>query len=141
MILSISVKELRKQLAIQLAVTVFVAFFGAVYEYFGRGVYSYFMIYAFAFPLVMGVVPYSIMLMREKYPDRVFLNLWNSAIAALCVGSIFAGVLAIAGYTNAKILVYQIAGLVLAVAAVVSQFLRQQREPTSEITGNDDTTA
>ena len=67
--MSISVKELKKQLAIQLAVTVFVAFAGAVYEHFGRGVYSYYMIYAFAFPLLMGVVPYSVML-----PS------WNTAI-------------------------------------------------------------
>ena len=137
--MSISVKELKKQLAIQLAATVFVAFAGAVYEHFGHGVYSYFMIYAFAFPLVMGVVPYSILLMRDKTPDRVFLNLWNSAIAALCVGSIFAGVLAIAGYTNAKILVYQIVGFALAIAAVVSQFLRQEREPTSDEPSHDDT--
>ena len=135
--MSISVKELKKQLAIQLAATVFVAFAGAVYEHFGHGVYSYFMIYAFAFPLLMGVVPYSILLMRGKAPDRVFLNLWNSAIAALCVGSIFAGVLAIAGYTNAKILVYQIAGFALAIAAVASLFLRKKYEPTS----HDDTAA
>ena len=139
--MSISVKELKRQLAIQLAVTVFVAFTGAVYEYFGRGVYSYFMIYAFAFPLVMGVVPYSIMLMRDRAPDRVFLNLWNSAIAALCTGSVFAGVLAIAGYTNAKILIYQIAGFVLALAAVVSQLKRHMRGSTTDGVSHDDTAA
>ena len=139
--MSISVKELKKQLAIQLAATVFVAFVGAVYEHFGRGVYSYFMIYAFAFPLVMGVVPYSIMLMRERTPDQVFLNLWNSAIAALCVGSVFAGVLAIAGYTNTKILVYQIVGFALALAAVVSQLIRRERETTPDETSHVDTAA
>ena len=139
--MSISVKELKKQLAIQLAVTVFTAFAGAVYEHFSHGVYSYFMIYAFAFPLLMGVAPYSVMLMRGRTPDRIFLNLWNAAIAALCTGSFFAGVLAIAGYTNAKILVYQIAGFALAVAAVASQSLRKRRETTPDETSHDDTAA
>lgn len=123
--MSISDKELRKQLAIQLAATVFTAFFGAVYECFSHEVYSYCMIYAFAVPLLMGVVPYTVLLMRGKRPGRVFLNLWNAAIATLTVGSVFAGVLAIAGYTNAKIVVYPIVGIGLAAAAVVSALLRR----------------
>ena len=45
---------------------------------------------------------------RSRMPDRVFLNLWNSAIAALSVGSIFEGVLVIFGTTNSLIVVYQI---------------------------------
>ena len=132
---------MRRHLLYNLGGTVFLAFLGAVYECFGHGVYSYWMIYAFAFPLVMGVVPYTILLIKERYPDRVFLNLWNSAIAALSVGSVFAGVLAIAGYTNAKIVVYQIAGFALAVAAVASLFLRREGEPAHEITSHDDTAA
>lgn len=136
--MSISVKELRKQLAIQLAATVFLAFFGAVYEHFGHDVYSYYMIYAFGFPLILGVVPYTILLMKNRTPDRVFLNLWNSAVATLSVGSVFAGVLAIAGYTNAKIIVYQIVGFVLAIAAVASLFLGPRHMLKPESTDDDD---
>ena len=120
----ISAEKLEKQLLIQLAAALFTAFFGAVYEHFGHGVYSYYMLYAFAFPLVMGVLPYTLMLIKRKYPSRVFLNLWNSAIAALCVGSVFKGVLAIAGYTNRLVVVYPIAGIGLTLAAVVSIFVK-----------------
>ena len=42
---------------IYLAAAVFCALFGAVYEIFSHGVFSFFMIYAFAFPLVLGAVP------------------------------------------------------------------------------------
>ena len=125
--MSISDKELQKQLGIQLAATVFVAFFGAVYERFSHEVYSSYMIYAFAVPLLMGVVPYTILRMKGKNPSRVFLNLWNSAIATLTVGSVFAGVLAIAGYTNDLVAVYPIVGCALALAAIASAFLQRWR--------------
>lgn len=42
---------------IYLAAAVFCALFGAVYEIFSHGVFSFFMIYAFAFPLVFGAFP------------------------------------------------------------------------------------
>ena len=42
---------------IYLAAAVFCALFGAVYEIFSHGVFSFYMIYAFAFPLVLGAVP------------------------------------------------------------------------------------
>jgi hypothetical protein len=48
---------MKKFLLQQLAATLFFAFFGAVYEAFGHGVYSYFMIYAFAFPPADGRSP------------------------------------------------------------------------------------
>ena len=40
-----------------LTASVFCALFGAVYELFSHGVYSYWMIYAFAFPLLLGAIP------------------------------------------------------------------------------------
>ena len=42
-----------------------------------------------------------------------FLNLWNAGVACLSVGSVFQGVLAIYGTTNALIVVYPIAGGIL----------------------------
>lgn len=75
---------MKKFLLQQLAATLFFAFFGAVYEAFGHGVYSYFMIYAFAFPLLMGVLPAVMQLIRGKAFDRVFLFFWTAAIASFC---------------------------------------------------------
>lgn len=61
MILSTSAIDARERMAragfFYLAVTLVCAAFGAVYEIFSHGVYSYFMLYAFAFPLCGGVLP------------------------------------------------------------------------------------
>ncbi len=127
---------MRKHLLYNLWGTLFLAFLGAVYEHFSHGVYSYFMIYAFAVPLVLGVVPYTLLLFREKYPNRAFLNLWNSAIASFSVGSVFAGALAIYGTTNALVVLYPIVGGVLVLAAVVSLFVPgAERAPERESRG------
>ena len=111
---------LKKHLLFNVIGTAFLGLFAAVYEAFSHGVYSYFMLFAFAIPLVMGVLPYTLLLIKEKYPDRIFLNLWNSAIAALSMGSVFAGVLAIYGTTNSLIIVYPIAGGVLMLLSLIS---------------------
>ena len=129
--MSISVKEMRKQLLCQLGAVLFLVFAGAVYEHFSHGVYSNYMIYAFVFPLVMGVVPYTILLMKDKYPDRVFLNLWNSAVAVFATGSFFRGVLEISGYWNSLVVVYPIAGVVLVIAAAVSVFVKKDSDPAA----------
>ena len=132
---------MRRHLLWNLGAVLFLAFAGAVYEHFSHGVYSYWMIYAFAFPLVMGVVPYTILLMKGKYPNRIFLNLWNSAIATFSVWSLMKGVLAIAGYTNAMVVIYPVVGIALALTAVVSVLMNLNRGPLTENTRHDDTAA
>lgn len=105
---------------------VLLALFGGVYEYFSYEVYSYFMIYAFAFPLVMGALVYSFLIFRKRIPDRRALILWNSAIAAFAVGSGFQGVLDIYGTTNRLIIVYPITGSVMAVLALIFFFSKNK---------------
>lgn len=121
---------LKKHLIFNLAVTLFLILFGAVYEAFSHGVYSYFMIYAFVIPLLMGVIPYLVMLMKGKYPGKIFLNLWNSAIATLSVGSVFQGVLEIYGTTNSLAVVYPIAGGMLILISVICAVIRSRRAHT-----------
>ncbi len=106
-------KELKKNLFYNTVWTAFLALFGAIYELFSHGVTSYYMIYAFAVPLIMGVLPYEIMLSINKYPGRKFADIWNTAIATLSVGCVFKGVLEIYGTTNRLIIVYPIAGTIL----------------------------
>lgn len=118
--MSISVKTMLKQIFMQLISAFWFAFFGAVYERFSHEVYSYYMIYAFAIPLVMGALPYSIMALKQYQPDRSFLHLWNSSVITFTIGSIFKGVLDIYGTTNSLLTVYPIAGLTLAVLALVT---------------------
>ena len=118
--MSTSVDLLKKHLVFNLAGTLFLVLFGAVYETFSHGVFSFYMLYAFSVPLVFGVTLYLILLFARRYPGRVFLNLWNSAIAAFSAGSVFKGVLEIYGTTNSLVIVYPICGCIMAVSALVS---------------------
>ena len=119
-------KTLVRHAAGLLATALFVALFGAIYEHFSHEVYSYSMIYAFAIPLVLGVLPYLIMALKDKgQPGRTFLNLWNAGIITLTVGSLFKGVLDIYGTTNRLLTVYPIAGGVLLLAGLACAYLRR----------------
>ena len=99
---------------------IFCAFFGAVYERFGHGVYSYFMLYAFAFPLTLGALPAILYGLRGAAP-RVSRKLWGAGVATLTVGSLFRGVLDIYGTSSALTRVYWVAGVGLLLTAA---FLR-----------------
>lgn len=48
---------------VYLLVSLFCALFGAVYEVFSHEVYSFYMIYAFAFPLAGGTLPFFLLSM------------------------------------------------------------------------------
>lgn len=118
--------QLKKHLLYNIVGAAFLALFGAIYEVFSHQVYSYFMLYAFAIPLMLGVLPYAVLLLKEKYPSKLFLNLWNTAIATLSIGSVFAGVLAIYGTTNSLIVVYPIAGGLLMLVCLASLFVKSR---------------
>ena len=106
----------------------FLALFGAVYELFSHEVYSYFMIYAFAVPLMLGVMPYALLLISRKVPGRAALNLWNSGIAALSVGCVFRGVLEIYGTTNSLGAVYPIVGSLLLTIGLIIGIVGLQKK-------------
>ncbi len=109
-----------------LLATLFTALFGAVYEHFGHGVYSYYMIYAFAFPLALGVVPFMMIGLFELIiPSTASARLWGYGVSTLTVGSIMKGILDIYGTTNKLIIVYPVAAAVLLVSAVVSQIVKK----------------
>ena len=102
------------------------AFFGAVYECFSHEVYSYRMIYAFAFPLLLGAFPYALCLWKSFNAGQCAMQLWDAAVFTWAAGSVFQGVLEIYGTTNRLILVYPIAGCILAAAAVI-RLLHEQK--------------
>ena len=109
--------DLNKRVLTHVIIAVFFALFGGIYETFSHGVYSFFMIYAFAAPLCLCVLPYSIMRIKGKTPDRAAAELWDAAVLTLTVGLVFRGVLEIFGTTNRLLAVYFIAAAVLAVLA------------------------
>lgn len=113
-------KEIKKNLFYNTVWAAFLALFGAIYELFSHGVTSYYMTYAFALPLIMGVLPYEVMLIKNKFPGKAFADIWNTAIATLSIGCVFKGVLEIYGTTNRLIIVYPIAGAVLVLISLLS---------------------
>lgn len=106
-----NVKKSTRTAFAYLLVSLFCALFGAIYEYFSHEVYSFYMIYAFAFPLVGGTLPFFILNLsrKAKYPNALSRNLYHSGIAAFTVGSIIRGVLDIYGTTNSLTSYYGIA--------------------------------
>lgn len=111
---------------VYLLITLFCILFGAVYEYFGRGVWSYFMIYNFVFPLVFGVLVFFIIGLKgvRLYPNAASALCYHGFIASLTLGFIMKGVLDIYGTTNHLLYVYFVLGGLLFIAALVLYFAK-----------------
>ena len=109
--------------------TCFAALFGAVYEHFSFGVWSVYMVFAFAAPLVLGVLPWAANAARPvpTLPPRSVRQLWNAGAAVLTVGCLFRGVLDIYGTSSALGTVYWIAGPALLAVSLVSFLGRRAR--------------
>ena len=113
-------EEILRTAYLELAVSLLCALFGAVYELYSHGVYSYYMLYAFAVPLGLGVFPLlSVCAFGRVLPSRTPLSVWNAGLAALTVGCLFRGVLDIYGTTNRLLIVYPVAGGLLLALSVL----------------------
>lgn len=127
-----AIHKAAKTALIYLLVSIFCALFGGVYEHFGHGVYSYHMIYAFAYPLVGGSLPALTYCMKPSIPIPGFAarTAWHCGIATATVGSIIQGVLWIYGTTNRLTTLYPIVAaslLGLAVLIYLVQALCRKR--------------
>lgn len=125
----VAVKEVRSlQTAVTyLIISIALMLFGAVYEYFGHGVFSFYMIYAFAIPLLGGALPYMTDYIRRlrtaashggsggsKFTMLIRTPwMYHAGLATLTVGSIMKGVLDIYGTTNSLTIAYPVAGALL----------------------------
>lgn len=114
-----------------LMIAVFFALFGGIYERFSHGVYSYDMLYAFAYPLLGGAVPYLALALQGKWPNSTARMLGHCGIATLTIGSVIRGVLEIYGTTNALTVCYGIAGAALVLAGIAVGLLKKQ-EPSEK---------
>lgn len=100
--------------------TFFLALFGAVYEKFSHGVYSYYMIYAFVIPLTLGVFPILCLLcLKKQAPEGMAADIWSFGVITLAVGSVFQGILDIYGTTNRLIIIYPIVGVILLIFCAI----------------------
>lgn len=73
-------------------IALFCALFAWVYEHFSHGVWSFSMVFAFVYPLLLGALP---ALLLGVSPAGA--GLWRAGIAALTVGSLLRGALEIYG--------------------------------------------
>jgi len=115
-------KSTAKTAFVYLLISLFCILFGAVYELFSHEVYSFYMIYAFVFPLAGGTLPYLFLFISRprRYPSAFSRNTYNAGIATLTVGSIMNGVLEIYGTTNVLADIYWFAGIPLILAGLIS---------------------
>ncbi len=122
-----SATEAGKTAFVYAAVTAAVAGFGGVYEIFSHGVWSAWMVYAFAFPLVLGLLPNAWRAMVGRaLPCRWAMRLHHAGVATFTVGSIMQGVMAIYGTTNRLILVYWVVGTLLIAGGLLMRAFRKQ---------------
>ncbi len=138
---SIKLKNRRtamNNLWVYVMVTIVVALFGAIYEYFSFGVYSFYMMYAFSIPLLFGILPWMIIatnhnaLSKQDFPPAVTVNLWSAGIMTLTIGSIFRGVLDIYGTTSTYTKCYFIVGVLLMVVALMTMIGYKEKQSTNE---------
>lgn len=111
--------EYLKRAKIYLILAIVCCLIGAVYEHFSFGVYSYFMLYAFAVPLLCGVLP-ALLLASSRHPrtiPRWSMKLADAGIAVWTVGAFFRGILEIYGTASGLTKWYWIAGLILLLSA------------------------
>lgn len=103
-----------------LLISLFCLLFGVIYEHFSHEVYSGYMIYAFAFPLLGGTLPFLAMSLAKvkSVPGTLLQKIYHCGIATLTVGSIVQGMLDIYGTTNSLTIIYRIAGLLLVLCAI-----------------------
>ena len=127
-------KKALKTALIYLLVSLFCAFFGAVYEVFSHEVYSYYMIYAFAFPLAGGTLVFILIALwnAEGYPGAFARILYHAGIAILTMASVLHGVLDIYGTSNHMLRLYWLLGIVLTVLGAVLIVIKLKKRPNTQ---------
>ncbi len=95
------------------------ALFGGIYEVFSFGVFSFFMIYAFAVPLIMALFMLSVFRRERAVPGR-FISLLHMTSVTAALGCIATGVVEIYGVDNHLLYVYPVLCAVLFIAALIS---------------------
>lgn len=114
-------RKILKIIVTYLLLTLVCLLFSIIYEHFSHGVYSDYMVYMFAIPLFGGVLPFGIigLIKNSPLPRRLVINLYNSGIATLTIGSCLSGALAIYGTNSDLVYIYLFFGSSITIAAIV----------------------
>ena len=108
---------------------------GIVYEVFSHGVWSVFMIGAFAIPLVLGVIPNLVIGFGNlKTPDMASETLYACGIATLTLGSMLKGALDIFGTTNTLLDYYWMVGGAFTLLGIIFYLAQRKTIPAQNAT-------
>lgn len=112
----------KKGTIIYLAVSAFCLIFYLVYNNFSHGVHSFYMTWLFAFPLLLGALPCSLLWLIKGIglPIRFSINMWNSGVAAATCSSLLIGIFEIAGAESKYPDYLMIAGIVMLIMGLIS---------------------
>ena len=124
--------DLKKAQRIYLVVSVFCVVFSMVYESFSHNVYSPYMVFAVAFPLIGGmtVTEWVRALPDCMQPNKEIAQIYNLGLVTLMVGSIVKGILDIYGTEHPLIKYYMYVGVLFLIAAIVLwMFVVTKRKP------------
>ena len=107
--------------------------FSMIYECFSHNVFSPFMVFAVAFPLLGGSLVAELLgkLPADKFPDGLAGEFYHWGIITLMVGSIIRGVMDIYGTESPLVVYYAVAGIGLVVVAVcmwILSFFKKNEE-------------
>ena len=125
-----------------LAASIVIAAAAAVYGLFSHGVYSYFMTYAFAIPLLAGALPHLLAALKgacgqncgslyEKICGAKDAQL--ALVVTMTAGSLLKGVLDIYGTTNRLLLVYPAAAAAIIAAAAATARKQKNKKPPIKV--------
>ena len=104
--------------------------FTLIYYQFSHGVYSPFMTFMFALPLVGGALPAIALHFAKARPVPVRARqAWALALATLTVASCLRGIFVIAGTSSIYLVVYPVTAAVFAIAACVLLIRDRRRLP------------
>ena len=131
LVISSTSNNARQRFFICLYVAIGCGIFSATYEHFSHGVYSSFMVWLFATPLVLGALPNLIMWLRKSPLTKGYWwpTLHAYAIATLTIGSALQGIVEIYGTTSPYIIYFFIVGL-LGQFASATLFFKQLSNTT-----------
>ena len=104
-----------RTLFIYAGVTAFVMLFSGIYEINSHNVYSASMVFAFRYPLILGVAMYLIMIFvpTDRVPGIVPASIYAFGIAMATMRDIFIGVIDIYGTTNkSMVAIYSVLAMV-----------------------------
>ena len=120
-----STLDIKKNLKKYIIFTLFTLLFGIIYEQFSFGVTSYYMLFGFCIPLILGIIPSTVFLeLNIKKPDQFTFSIYNKAVITLTIGSLLKGALDIYGTTNKLIIIYPIVGIILLITSNLMYFTK-----------------